>query len=311
MFRHITGCSLLVLITGALSIGVFATDAVAANAIYSDSNSATDDPTFGVDISLERQHQEFTDTSADLDTAAITPHVIFSNWDFALYMPWQHADGDYFVNGFQPQATQICQRLGNLSATAIKFLSKRGYDLDQLQEFCSSEGVAATSESDSNSGLGDLSISAHYNMALDDAALWVLSVGAAYKWDNGDAETGLGSGTREPSVDASIGIDTDHWRASASASYAMVDNTESDEDLNNYASATLDAAWKALSWLAIGAAYDVEQSYVPDTDDITSTALYIALKPADYLRVTLERRDYLDTEGFPDREYTGRVMFLF
>jgi len=292
---------------------LFTASAGAAPIIASNvAEKVTDDLSPGVDIIMQRQHQDFGDISTNVDTIAIQPHVFFSNWDFNLYLPWQHADGEYFVNGFQPQATYLCQRLNNLSPTRTRLLQRRGrIDLNRVDTFCSSEGTAPSTQDSSESGLGDISAAAHYNFALDTSATWLLSLGIAYKWDNGDAEIGIGSGTREPSIDASLGYESGHWRASVAGGYALVYASDSNEDLDNYAFASLDVAWKALSWLAVGVAGNFEQSYVPDADDITSAALYAEFIATTYLRLTLEGRSFLDTEGFPDREYTGKVTFTF
>lgn len=269
----------------------------------------TEESAFAVDVSFERQHQKFPDSSADLDTISIQPHAYINNWHFSIYLPWQHASGEYFVNGFQPQATYLCQGYGSLTDAQIQFLQWRGRNTEQIEEFCSSEEIGATQVKDDSSGLSDIAASAHYGIGIDDAGLWLLSLGAAYKWDNGDVETGLGSGTRETSVEATIGAEADRWRGSLLTGYAYVSAT--DADLDNYGFVSIDLAWKFYRWLAVGAAYDFEQSYVPELDAIKSATLYLELKPVSWALVTVAARDYLDTDGFPTEEYSASATFMF
>jgi len=284
--------------------------------LTAEARTDTEQNPFALDISIERQHQEFAETSADLDTVALQTHMYVSNWDISIFMPWQHVKGEYFVNGFQPQATNLCQRYGGLTDAQIRFLQRRGrIDTGKIEDFCNGGEIGASSVDDESSGLSDISLAAHYGIAIDDEGLWLASFGAAYKWDNGDAETGLGSGTRETSLDAAIGADADHWRATLTTGYAFVRVSNSGEDLDqnldDYAFYSLDAAWKCLHWLALGAAYQYEQSYVPDADDIRSASLYLEFRPASWIQLNIEARDYLNTEGFPDREYAASTTFLF
>lgn len=69
---------------------------------------------WGMDLRIQREHQRFDNSDAELNTLSLQPYMQVGHWDISLNLPWQQIDGDYFVNGFQPTPSRICERLSAL-----------------------------------------------------------------------------------------------------------------------------------------------------------------------------------------------------
>lgn len=268
-----------------------------------------DETKFGMDISAGRQHQVFADSSANLDTIALQPYVQFGNWDVSIDVPWQRAQGEYFVNSnFQPAPSYRCQQYSGLTSTQQTRLANRYPKLAQrLATTCTT-----TSTSDSNvSGLSDVTLFAHYSTPLDSDGVWLGSVGLGYKADNGDVETGLGSGTSDARFEASLSALVGKFSGTVLLGYDTVLGGEQSDGVDNYAYASLDLSLRPLRWLTLGGIWNYEQAYVDGTDNLQSVSAYVGLKPLDSLSFRLYYKDYLDVEAYPEHEVGGSVTYSF
>lgn len=265
---------------------------------------------FGMDISAGRQHQSFTDSSANLDTVSVQPYLQAGNWDVSLDLPWQRAQGDFFVNNnFQPAPSFRCQQYSALTATQVSRLAARYPKLAQAL----STQCPTTSNTGSNevSGLGDATLFAHYAVPLDNDGVWLGSLGLGYKADNGDAESGLGSGTSDARFEAALSAQIGKVSGTVVLGYDAVLGGEQADLVDNYAYASLDVSLRPLPWLTLGALWNYEQAYVDIADDVQSVSAYIGLKPLDKLRLRLYYKDYLDVAAYPDTEMGGSVTYSF
>lgn len=283
-----------------------ATAAFAASIVTEDEYTiaSSDQTDFGVDLRAEREHQEFEDSSADIDTLSVQPWLQIDNWSFSLDVPWQRAEGEYFlVGGAQPAPKNICQ-------VPSSFLQKYPRLAATAGATCPTN-APATSEVREESGIGDITGFVHYGKPLDDRGVWLGSVGLGYKADSGDVEEGMGSGTRDVMAEGILGAGIGKFNATAVAGYTWIVGGDAEEGTNDYAYATLDLAAKPLRWLTLGVSWDYQEAYVSVGDDVQWLTAYVGLNPLDYLRVRLYTKDYRDTLGYPETEYGGYVGLSF
>jgi hypothetical protein len=263
---------------------------------------------FGFDIGVERAHQEFSDSNADLTTVSFVPRAMFGNWELSLDLPWQRAEGGYFVNNnFPPKVEYVCQALsaGTLAAAqqfprlAARYLNR-----------CQAAGVLGTVD-DSVSGISDATLFLRYGLPLDEQGIWLLSAGGGYKFDNGDSDKNLGSGTRNTLLEASLGVSYGWFIGSATAGYAWVNATDATDTKSNYTYGVIDAGIRPLAWLTLGCNWSSDESYYSGGETVQKTTAYVRVKPFDHLGVKVYASDYGDTEGYPDREYGASIYYSY
>jgi hypothetical protein len=259
---------------------------------------------FGIDVRAQREHQEFEDSSADIDTVSLQPWLQVGNWNFSLDVPWVHAKGEYFVvGGAQPSPKYVCQ-------ASSAFLQEHPRLARYVSNTCTPTTTTSSGSHDEQ-GVGDITVFTHYGNALDDAGIWVGSAGLGYKADSGDVEKGLGSGTQDLMAEGVLGANLGKFSATAVVGYAWIVGGDAEEFADDYAYASLDLAVKPLQWLALGINWDFQQAYVPDGDDVQSIGVYVGFRPIDHLSLRLYGKDYRDTAGYPDKEYGGYVGLWF
>ncbi len=122
--------------------------------------AADGDSQWGINLQTERQHQEFNDSSADITTISLLPYLQIGNWDFSVDLPWQRAEGGYFVNHFQPTPKYYCQ----YDPVSIKNKRKQARRIKAQLANC---GAVATTQPDSVEGWSDATVFAHYGIPLD------------------------------------------------------------------------------------------------------------------------------------------------
>lgn len=274
---------------------------------------AQSDVEFGVDIQVDRAHQEFESDSANVTTVDIAPHLQYGNWDFSIDVPWISADANYvnsqFPSGLVAACSDPAAAVANYPGLAAWIQKRREQSAEALvADYCQRNGVA--DENDTISGVSDITAFARYGLLLDEEGIWLLSAGVGYKFDNGDVEKNLGSDTRNTLFELGLGANYGKLSASLSGGYVLVDgDDELTESSYNYAS--LDVGISPISWLTIGCALDYDQSYYIGTDDVTTTTAYIKLKPSQHVRFKIYGRDFGSADGYPDREYGGSLAFIY
>ncbi|MFT3930057.1 MAG: hypothetical protein QM709_07135 [Spongiibacteraceae bacterium] len=262
---------------------------------------AESDIDFGIDVSVDRTHQEFEDDSANITTVDIAPHLQYGNWDFSIDAPWISADANYVNSQFPTRLVTACS---NVSSYAAKYPNLAA----RVTSYCQKQGVV--DENDKVKGMSDITAFAHYGLLLDDEGIWLLSAGIGYKFDNGDVEKNLGSDTRNTLFELGLGANYGKLSASLTGGYVLVDgDDELTESSYNYAS--LDVGVNPWNWLTIGCSLNYDQSYYIGTDDVTKTTAYVKLKPFKHVRLKIYGSDFGSAEGYPDREYGGSVSFVY
>lgn len=281
------------------------------------------DVNWGADLSVRRDHQKFDETDADLNTFSLQPYVQLGNWDISLSLPWQKIDGEYFVNGFQPNPSRICQRLSSLTPLQRLVLVNRGNVTPEQLDYCDNQTVGTAVVNDSVSGMSDMSLFVRYATPLDKQGIWLGSFGVGYKFDNGDVNSGLGSGTRNTSIDTAISFLSGKWTGYAALGYTLVSGgiaytteSETDEGIVNhyyddYAYVTLDGGYKFTPWLTVGASANTQQASFPESDDVQWVTAYVTIKMYKKFRVRTYFNSYLDVSGYPEEEFGASLGYSF
>jgi hypothetical protein len=278
------------------------------------SDSAASKVEFGFDVNVERQHQEFDDNSADLTTVSFAPRLTYGNWEASLDLPWQHAEGGYFVNSnlnLPPKLDQLVESSCSFSANRSAAYYAAHPKLAALNQKCISAGVTGSEVDDSVSGLGDATLSLHYGLPLDADGVWLLSVGGNYKFDNGDYDKNLGSGTRNAMLDASLGVSYGWFVGSINAGYAWVSATDAADTKSNYTYGSVDAGIRPWDWLTLGCNWSSDESYYAGGETVEKTTVYVRVKPFDHLGLKVYASNYGSTEGYPDREYGASIYYSY
>lgn len=258
----------------------------------------------GIDIQVEHAHQTFSNDSANINTVDLAPHLQYGNWDFSLDAPWISANGNFVNSNFPPRWVTQCDKAAALAQKYPR--SKRAAKAVQT---CQSLGIAAPD--DSVSGMSDVTVFARYGTSLDEQGIWLLSFGAGYKFDNGDVDENLGSGTRNTLLEASLGASYGKFTGTLTGGHALVNGGNQEDDSSHYNYASLDLGLSPREWVTLGFAVDYDQSYVITADDVTQVTAYVKFKPSQHVRLKVYARDYGNAEGYPEREYGGSMTLVY
>lgn len=270
---------------------------------------------FGFDIGVDRAHQTFENSDADLTTVSFAPRLSAGNWELSLDLPWQHAEGEYFVNGnYPPEVNYFCRNLVDQVNGAPRYLN---YLLDNpalraAQRYADCQAVIGTdSVDDSVSGIGDATLLLRYGLPLDGEGIWLLSVAGGYKFDNGDHEKNLGSGTRNTLLEATLGASYRRFTGSVTAGYAWIDATDNDFAEAHYGYALVDAGIRLLDRVTLGCSWSSDESYFVDGETIEKITVYARVKPFERIGIKVYASDYGDTLGYPDAEYGASLYYSY
>ena len=262
-------------------------------------------------IEAERTHQSFDEGDADIDTVTLAPSVDINNWTLSASLPWQHIDGSYFVNNLYPNLTYLCNQLQDLSgAEKVRLLQRGQITAKQVYTCNQTGGVISGTQSESVNGFSDLELFANYFLApLSESVSG--SVGIGYKHDNGDVETGLGTGTRDLFAETTWLFQRGTFSVLSTLGYQFVLQNNTDFDMRDYAYAAIDGRWQWRDFLALGAAYHYLQANAETLDDLDYLVWYVGVGRISGWGLRLEVTDYRDATGYPDKQLSGSVSYRF
>jgi Putative MetA-pathway of phenol degradation len=272
---------------------------------------AQEEKNWSADLSVSTQHQEYELVSADMQSLNFTPYYQTGNWIFSANLPWMKIDGDYFINGSAPRIVSFCSQIADASPLVIQRLINRGRITEEQITRCDQINDALGELEESQSGVGDISLSANYMLQWSSAENWWTAFGLEYKADNGDFEKGIGSGSRDTSITLGIGCQGEKWSNHLDASFTSVSATDSTYEIDDYLTISAGIAylfWGAVTW---GVDYQFEQAYLKEGSDVKYFSTYLdwAITDATTLRVTAS--DYEDLPEYPQTEYAVTLGFSF
>lgn len=270
-----------------------------------------DSSSLGFDLAVARQHQEFELIDADMTSLSFLPYWQVNDWNFSATITGYRIEGDYFVNGAQPRVVNFCNTLMGFSEARINRLLERGRLKPETLTRCENLSESVSELEETQSGVGDVSIGARYTIALDEAGVWWAATSLDYKFDNGDVDKGIGSGSTDATLAVTLGSLTDTWQTQFSVGYVAVNATDTPVDIQDYAIASANIGYAINKWLTLGAEYNFEQSYVVDGDDVKNLAGYVDVTFSDALRLHVYMSDYLGAEEYPTSELGMSLQYSF
>lgn len=272
---------------------------------------AQEEKNWGADFSVSTQHQEYELVSADMQSLRFSPYFQTGNWAFSATLPWMKIDGDYFINGSVPRIVSFCSRLQDTSPLVIQRLINRGRITPEQVARCNQINDRLDEMEESQSGMGDISLSANYLWQWGTAETWWTSLGLEYKADNGDVETGIGSGSRDTSLSLGVGYQGEKWSNHLDASFTSVSATDSPYEIEDYSSFSAGIAylfWGSVTW---GLDYQFEQAYLVAGEEVKYFSTYLDWAISDAWSLRLNVSDYDDAPEYPQTEYGVDLTFSF
>ncbi len=266
---------------------------------------------WGFDLSASESHQSYREGSADFTSLDFAPYWNLGNWSLSADLPWQRIEGNYFSNGRFPRLASLCERLSSYSPARIQLLIARGRITAQQVQTCHQLAALNAQANESRSGLGDVSFFANYQRDLNAARTWWLGVGLGYSLDTGDYDKSLGNGTRDLSLQASIGTTQGRWNLHWMAGYTQPQATASTDDLQNYAQAAFDLSYDLSDSFSLGANYQFAQSAIVDEANLQLWQLYADWRLGSAWMIHAHWSRYAQEADFPDSEFGASLTFSY
>lgn len=274
-------------------------------------NLQAEDVEWDFTVEAERVEQSFDDGDSTIDTVTLAPALHVGDWSFSLSAPWQQVDGSYFVNNAYPNLEYLCSQINGLTALQKWLLYQNGTLTPQQIQYCNQTGgVESVTLQDEVDGWNDIEVFASYFLPLPSDA-FSAALGVGYKHDNGDAEAGLGTGTRDLFAEAN-----GWWRAGAvviglTLGYEHLLENSTSIELNDYGYTSLDARWQVRDWVAPGVEYHYQQANADVLDDLDYFTYYVRVGRSSGLGARLFITDYRDATGYPEEEFGGSLSYSF
>jgi len=260
---------------------------------------------FGLSLSSGVSRQDFDEVDSTLKSILLQPYFFWSNGWASLDVPWYSIDGNYLIQTSRPTLSLVCKRMLSASPAVLQARIKSGKLTRDAVDACLSNSNSQNNVNYKSSGVGDLNASVNYLFALDDDAVWSLAAGVSYKLDNGDVDTGLGSGTKDLGIGFTLSAEKGRWHNNFILGYTNV--SAGDLLYQNYGYGAVDIAVDTLNWLTLGATLSQQQASIVDGSSVKSFSFNVITKFSDELTFSLVLTNYLNTPDYPDREY-GVVM---
>jgi len=164
---------------------------------------------------------------------------------------------------------------------------------------------------ESQSGVGDISLSANYLWQWGSAENWWTSLGLEYKADNGDVETGIGSGSRDTSLSIGVGYQGEKWSNHLDASFTSVSATDSPYEIEDYSSFGAGIAYLFWGSVTLGLDYQFEHAYIADGKDVKYFSFFGDWAISDAWSLRLSANEYDDVPEYPQAEYSVDLLYSF
>lgn len=270
-----------------------------------------DNSPIGFDMAVARQHQEFDLIDADMTSVSFLPYWQVGDWNFSAAITGYRIEGDYFVNGTQPRVVNLCNRLLDLSDTRINRLLERGRIKPETVTRCENLSESVSKLEETQTGLGDVSIGARYTIPLDETGVWWTATSLDYKFDNGDVDTGIGSGSTDATLAFTLGSLTDTWQTQFSVGYVAVNATDTPVEVQDYAIASANIGYAINKWVTLGAEYAFEQPYAVGYDNVKNISGYMDVSFSEAWRLHVYMSDYLGAEEYPTSELGMSLQYSY
>lgn len=278
--------------------------------IASATESSANTGSWGADISLTSQRQDYDDANAQQHSLQFKPYFATGLWTFQLAIPFIATEGDYFSNGAFPRYRNLCTRLLNSSDRLQRYLIANGRISEEQVENCQSnlETMPQTDRTTA-SGMGDITAMATYGWYVGSASHAFITTG--FIADTGDYAEGLGSGARQVVFESGWATVWPKWLTHLSAGYTLVDATEALDELNNYAYLGAGADYDLTTYWQLGAQLRWEQPYFNGSDTIYTLTLSSGWDLTKNSRTSVYATTYLHGVDYPNSEIGASLSFHF
>jgi hypothetical protein len=266
------------------------------------------------DVDAGYQQQTIDKSTAELTSVIFAPSLELGNWDLSLNVPWYEKQGEFYINGTRPRLITRCERITNLKPARQKLLIELGKLTQKQLDRCEIVLETLTQLNAKHSGIGDITGFARYRFPLGDDSGWGASLGAGFKSDTGDSETGIGSGTQDGLFELGLFLQRDKFSFSVNLGYDAVSGDESIADIyqtQNYAYTSLNLSRSITSWLTLGASFSGQQAYVANGEDTKIVTEYIDLSFVENLNIHLYASQYSGDSLLPDKELGANITYSF
>lgn len=276
-----------------------------AGFVHAEETTSYQDTTYtdagaSVGISATRQKYE-TGDDGEGRQVYFSPYFIYDQWMFSAYISAERTKGQYLSETQYPQLSQICAL--QQSGSRFNFVN------DALSEACD-DTVTTETEEEEKTGLNDILLFVSYDFILPDPNTG-LSVGLSYSHDNGDYETGHGSGTRDLYADVTGRLYVESVTFWGSLGYTRIISNETPFQLENYGSGSVGVNWRAQDWLSLNSSFNVQQSSVENGDGYHYISAGLSLGKAEGWGGNLNLYKYEDNPGLPEREIQAGLFYNF
>lgn len=268
-------------------------------------------PVWDLLLSAEHIHQEFESSDADLDIFTFAPAVSLGSFSLSASLPWQKVSGVFFLDVARPNVASLCSLLQGLTPMQKLRLARDGtVTLAQVQYCNNFSGDINAIVEDSATGAGDIELFASYYlpplMNLAGASL-----GLGYKHDNGDVNSGLGTGTRDLYAETALLVQTGPVRVLLTLGYDWLQHNDTGLALNDYGYGSLDTGVLLLQQLTLGIEYHYQQASTDVIDDLDYLVWYGELDLPAGWSGRLFLTNYLNADNLPREEFGGSLLWQF
>jgi hypothetical protein len=277
----------------------------------SDENTDSD---WSLDLSVGHQKQSFSSATARLSSLSINPSFSTGNWNFFVSLPWYKIEGDYYIDGYASRFATFCSRLNELTDIRKAQLIKLGKITTQQVKNCNAFQSRVEDLNEAKSGIGDVSGFVHYVYDLDDEGLWSATTGLGYKADTGDAELGLGTGTKDAIVELGVNLRTEKNFLGVLVGYTLNLTDQSVDEVyqsKNYAYVSIDASQSFTKWFSLGANWNMQQAYIEGEDATQFVTIYLDFSFFTDAALRLYTNRYKESEVAPDSEVGVELSYRF
>lgn len=268
-------------------------------------------PVWDLLLSAEHIHQEFESSDADLDTFIFAPAVSLGSFSLSASLPWQKVSGVFFLDVARPNVASLCSLLQGLTPLQKLRLVRAGTVTPEQVQYCNNfSGDINAIVEDSATGAGDIELFASYYLPpLTDLAS--ASLGLGYKHDNGDVNSGLGTGTRDLYAETALLVQTGPVRVLLTLGYDWLQHNDTGLALNDYGYGSLDAGILLLEQLTLGIEYHYQQASTDIIDDLDYLVWYGELDLPAGWSGRLFLTNYLNADNLPREEFGGSLLWQF
>jgi hypothetical protein len=297
-------------------VGVFLSGAISANNGYALEVSAekenkvdqVSERQYGLSLHAGLSQQHYNSETSTLKNIIFQPYYSWSNTWVSASLPWYSVDGDYIIQTSRPVVQQVCKPILALSNVQQQLRIRAGRLTQARINACTLAAQSDTRVSSQGEGVGDATVTVNYLYPMGSGGTWSLLSAVSYKFDNGDMEKGLGSGTNDLGVDFTLSRDAEKWHNNFTLGHIAVLESEN-TFYQSYNYGAVDTSYDATSWLSVGATYSHEQASIVGGEAINSIACYGSFKVSENLTVSLSVTQYKDAADYPDREASLSITY--